>query len=77
MYESDKRPTIYHPETAYWVNLDVNVPLFLVIKRRCCSGLSQVSQPTYADTRISDIRAVSIVARVLLAERRFFLDSRA
>lgn len=24
-----QRPTLFHPETAYWVNFDVDVPLFL------------------------------------------------
>lgn len=42
-YESPKRPTLYHPETAYWVNFDINVPLFL---------------PVYADTRVADANSI-------------------
>jgi hypothetical protein len=40
-YEASRRPTIYHPETTYWVNFDINVPLHL---------------PIYADTRIWDLQ---------------------
>jgi hypothetical protein len=41
LYEAAKRPTIYHGESTYWVNFDINVPLHL---------------PIYSDTRIWDIQ---------------------
>jgi hypothetical protein len=39
--EQPKRLNVFYGETAYWVNFDINVPLFL---------------PLYADRRISDLR---------------------
>ena len=38
--EAGARETLWHPETAYWVSFDVDVPLFL---------------PVYADRRIHDL----------------------
>jgi len=43
-FEADRRKTIYHGETAYWVNYDIDVPLFL---------------PIYAHGRLSDLRAIA------------------
>jgi hypothetical protein len=40
-YETGKRPVIWHPETAYWVSFDIDVPLFL---------------PVYAERRVHDLR---------------------
>ena len=37
------REVVYHPETAYWVNFDADVPLFL---------------PLYALGRVTDLRAI-------------------
>eukprot|EP00048_Salpingoeca_helianthica_P016700 m.233702 g.233702 ORF g.233702 m.233702 type:complete len:781 (-) comp19280_c0_seq1:100-2442(-) len=37
------RETIFHPETAYWVNYDIDVPLFL---------------PVYAYSRVRDLRYI-------------------
>jgi hypothetical protein len=42
--EMGKREVIWHPETAYWVTFDVNVPLFL---------------PTYIDRRLYDMRLIA------------------
>ena len=39
-YETGKRPVIWHPETAYWVSFDIDVPLFL---------------PVYAERRVHDL----------------------
>eukprot|EP00698_Gefionella_okellyi_P016657 TRINITY_DN4777_c0_g2_i1.p1 TRINITY_DN4777_c0_g2~~TRINITY_DN4777_c0_g2_i1.p1 ORF type:complete len:794 (-),score=167.73 TRINITY_DN4777_c0_g2_i1:1848-4229(-) len=44
MYEAPSRPTIYHGETAYWVNYDIDVPLFL---------------PLYADARLRDLQQIA------------------
>lgn len=38
---SGKRPMLWYPETAYWVNFDIHVPLFL---------------PVYARQRVHDLR---------------------
>ena len=38
--EVGRRPVIWHPETAYWVSFDIDVPLFL---------------PTYAERRFHDL----------------------
>jgi hypothetical protein len=32
MEEAGKRDVVYHGETAYWVDYDINVPLFLPVK---------------------------------------------
>lgn len=42
--EAGTRPTVYYPETAYWVSFDVDVPLFL---------------PVYADRRLYDLRVLA------------------
>ncbi|KAL6077698.1 60S ribosomal protein L11 [Balamuthia mandrillaris] len=39
-----KRPVVYHGETAYWVNFDIDVPLFL---------------PLFAQSRVEDLRAIA------------------
>jgi len=44
MYEASRRPTVYHGETAYWVNYDIDVPLML---------------PLYASARLRDLRKVA------------------
>ncbi len=38
--EAGTRPTVFYPESAYWVSFDVDVPLFL---------------PLYADRRLADL----------------------
>lgn len=38
------RPTVWHPETAYWVSFDIDVPLFL---------------PVYAERRFHDLRLLA------------------
>jgi hypothetical protein len=43
--EADIRPTVFYPETAYWVSFDVDVPLFL---------------PIYAERRVSDLRMLDL-----------------
>jgi hypothetical protein len=42
--EIGRRPVAWHPETAYWVSFDVDVPLFL---------------PVYAKTRLHDLRLIA------------------
>jgi hypothetical protein len=42
--EVGAREVVWHPETAYWVTFDINVPLFL---------------PIYAERRVSDIRVLA------------------
>ena len=42
--EAGARTVLWHPETAYWVSYDVDVPLFL---------------PVYADRRLSDLRLIA------------------
>lgn len=42
--EAGIRPTVWYPETAYWVSFDVDVPLFL---------------PVYAERRLSDLRLIA------------------
>lgn len=42
-FEASRRPVLFHPETAYWVNYDINVPLLL---------------PIYADSRIADVQSI-------------------
>ncbi len=42
--EAGRRDVIWHPETAYWVSFDVDVPLFL---------------PIYADRRLHDLRLIA------------------
>jgi hypothetical protein len=39
-----QRPVLWHPETAYWVSFDIDVPLFL---------------PVYAERRVSDLRLIA------------------
>lgn len=39
--QAGRRPTVWHPETAYWVSFDNDVPLFL---------------PVYASRRVHDLR---------------------
>lgn len=43
-YEVGRRPVVWHPETAYWVSFDVDVPLFL---------------PVYAERRVHDLRLLA------------------
>ena len=42
--EAGRREVLYYPETAYWVNFDIDVPLFL---------------PLYAATRLHDLRLIA------------------
>ena len=42
--EAGARKVLWHPETAYWVSYDVDVPLFL---------------PVYAERRLSDLRLLA------------------
>ncbi|MGE0713545.1 MAG: hypothetical protein AB7N76_35725 [Planctomycetota bacterium] len=42
--EAGTRPTIWYPETAYWVSFDIDVPLFL---------------PVYAQRRVHDLRLIA------------------
>lgn len=41
--EAGRREVLYYPETAYWVNFDIDVPLFL---------------PLYAASRLDDLRLI-------------------
>lgn len=41
--EAGARPVVWHPETAYWVSFDIDVPLFL---------------PLYAERRLDDLRRI-------------------
>lgn len=41
--EAGRREVLYYPETAYWVNFDIDVPLFL---------------PIYAASRLEDLRLI-------------------
>ncbi len=43
-WTAGSRPTVWYPETAYWVSFDVDVPLFL---------------PVYASRRIHDLRLLA------------------
>lgn len=42
--QAGRRPTVWHPETAYWVSFDNDVPLFL---------------PLYASRRVRDLRLLA------------------
>ncbi len=42
--EAGRRAVIWHPETAYWVSFDIDVPLFL---------------PLYAERRLADLRMLA------------------
>ncbi len=42
--EAGRRTVLWHPETAYWVSFDVDVPLFL---------------PVYAERRLHDLRLIA------------------
>jgi hypothetical protein len=42
--EAGDRPTLWYPETAYWVSFDIDVPLFL---------------PVYAHRRVRDLRLLA------------------
>lgn len=44
LYQAGKRPVVFHPETGYWVNYDIDVPLFL---------------PLYGDRRLYDLRLIA------------------
>ena len=45
MFENaPKRDVVYHPESAYWVNYDIDLPLFL---------------PVYAFNRVKDLRYIA------------------
>jgi len=43
-HEAGRREVVWHPETAYWVSFDIDVPLFL---------------PIYADRRLHDLRVLA------------------
>ena len=43
-YQMGRREVAWHPETAYWVSFDVDVPLFL---------------PVYAERRVHDLRLIT------------------
>ena len=43
-HEAGRREVLWHPETAYWVSFDIDVPLFL---------------PLYADRRVHDLRILA------------------
>jgi hypothetical protein len=47
--EAGTREVIWHPETAYWITYDIDVPLFL---------------PVYAERRVSDLRIVAQTAKI-------------
>ena len=42
--EAGRRETVWHPETAYWVSFDIDVPLFL---------------PVYGERRVHDLRLLA------------------
>ncbi|HET6582989.1 MAG TPA: hypothetical protein VFG69_06075, partial [Nannocystaceae bacterium] len=42
--QTEERPVVWHPETAYWVSFDIDVPLFL---------------PVYAERRLRDLRLLA------------------
>lgn len=42
--EAARREVLWHPETAYWVSFDIDVPLFL---------------PLYAERRVHDVRRIA------------------
>lgn len=42
--QAGSRPVVWHPETAYWVSFDVDVPLLL---------------PVYAERRLADLRHIA------------------
>lgn len=42
--EAGRRTVLWHPETAYWVSFDIDVPLFL---------------PLYAERRLADVRLLA------------------
>ncbi|MCA8920922.1 MAG: hypothetical protein KDD82_03870 [Planctomycetes bacterium] len=46
--QAGKRKTLWHPETAYWVSFDIDVPLFL---------------PVYAERRLYDLRQIDAAER--------------
>ncbi|MEZ6183660.1 MAG: hypothetical protein R3F62_01465 [Planctomycetota bacterium] len=46
--QAGKRKTLWHPETAYWVSFDIDVPLFL---------------PLYAERRLYDLREIDRAER--------------
>ena len=46
--DQPQRLNVFYGETAYWVNFDINVPLFL---------------PLYADRRISDLRQMQAIEK--------------
>ena len=43
-HEAGRREVVWHPETAYWVSFDIDVPLFL---------------PVYAERRVHDLRLLA------------------
>src|SRR5207248_791260 len=42
--EIGTREVVWHPETAYWITYDIDVPLFL---------------PAYAERRVADLRTLA------------------
>ena len=46
--QAGARKTLWHPETAYWVSFDIDVPLFL---------------PVYAERRLYDLRSIDAAER--------------
>lgn len=59
--EAGRREVLYYPETAYWVNFDIDVPLFL---------------PLYAATRLDDLRLIDADERAGRMGRGEFAGSR-
>lgn len=59
--EAGRREVLYYPETAYWVNFDIDVPLFL---------------PLYAASRLDDLRLIDADERAGLMGRGEFAGSR-
>ncbi len=47
--EAGTREVIWHPESAYWITFDIDVPLFL---------------PVYAERRVSDLRIIAKTAKI-------------
>jgi hypothetical protein len=59
--EAGRREVLYYPETAYWVNFDIDVPLFL---------------PLYAATRLDDLRLLDADERAGRMGRGEYAGSR-
>lgn len=59
--EAGRRAVVWHPETAYWVSYDIDVPLFL---------------PLYAERRLADLRLLARDEEAGLMGRGGFAGSR-